>query len=385
MLNSIIGNYLEFIAQTDLEFVDFCQRQSLKLGILLIERINYGCRTNADYESRKSQLLEIGCVLLNESEVGGRNISLWQSEALKYQDKPIYLELIAPKIGKNYQNQIINLAYSTKDFENTDWLELKQKYQELKILGLNNFLNPYVEIDLHSKKAVKIHLNSTLEFLKLEDKFTLIILKKPLNCNNKDYTFYQNLLFAVASYIEAFPSPEAQEVSDLLIKQISQSQDLRDRKNFEAHLSSKTFIFNVDFSKVLLLHHKGLNRWLQPGGHTDPEDNSMVEGAMREGIEETGITNLIYYPMNVQNPEVPFNLDIHSIPANLKKNEPAHLHYGFGYVFVAPSEDLSIDLTESNDAKWISFEEFEQMEKYQIITRKVKDRLKNANIYNPQQ
>ena len=71
MLNSIIGNYLEFIAQTDLEFVDFCQRQSLKLGILLIERINYGCRTNADYESRKSQLLEIGCVLLNESEVGG--------------------------------------------------------------------------------------------------------------------------------------------------------------------------------------------------------------------------------------------------------------------------------------------------------------------------
>ena len=97
---------------------------------------------------------------------------------------------------------------------------------------------------------------------------------------------------------------------------------------------------------------------------------------MREGIEETGITNLVYYSINAQNPEVPFDLDIHSIPANSSKNEPAHLHYGFGYVFVALSEDLSIDLTESNDAKWISFEEFEQMEKYQIIAKKIKAKLK---------
>ena len=132
----------------------------------------------------------------------------------------------------------------------------------------------------------------------------------------KKQTFYTNLLQTLGQY----PFDDAQEAIESLKKQISEKQNLRDRKNFEAHLTSKTFIFNPDFSKVLLLKHKTLGKWLQAGGHTDPEDMSILEGARREGVEETGIQDLVYIPFDKANPNLPIDIDIHPIPNNNSKN-----------------------------------------------------------------
>lgn len=41
-------------------------------------------------------------------------------------------------------------------------------------------------------------------------------------------------------------------------------------------------------TKMLLVHHKKLGKWLQPGGHIEPTENP-VETAVRELKEETGI------------------------------------------------------------------------------------------------
>jgi hypothetical protein len=34
----------------------------------------------------------------------------------------------------------------------------------------------------------------------------------------------------------------------------------------ETHQTATGFIFNEDFSKILLIHHTKLNKWLGPGG-----------------------------------------------------------------------------------------------------------------------
>ena len=180
--------------------------------------------------------------------------------------------------------------------------------------------------------------------------------------------FYKLLENAVANY----PFKDANNAKKLLEKQLSENQNLRDRKNFEAHLSTKAFVLSTDLSKVLLLEHKTLQKWLQPGGHIDEIDDSLWQEAMREAMEEAGFTNLQYLPLLPNSPETPFHLDIHNIPNSDKKQEPAHIHYGFSYLFTANPDDLVLDYGESNDFKWVSFEEFAQMSENIQTANKIK-------------
>lgn len=47
-------------------------------------------------------------------------------------------------------------------------------------------------------------------------------------------------------------------------------------------------VFAVRAGRVLLHHHAGLNRWLPPGGHVDPNETP-DNAATRELLEETGV------------------------------------------------------------------------------------------------
>ena len=47
-----------------------------------------------------------------------------------------------------------------------------------------------------------------------------------------------------------------------------------------------------------------------------------------------------------------FDIDIHTIPENLKKNEPEHKHYDVRFLLKAPTEDFVVS-EESNSLKWV--------------------------------
>ncbi len=107
-------------------------------------------------------------------------------------------------------------------------------------------------------------------------------------------------------------------------------------------------------TQVALIDHPKLNMWLQPGGHVEPEDDSLLAACLREVREELGISQLAPHPLCIKEKRiVPFYADIHSIPETLK--EPSHLHFDIRYCFIT-NQDLKTT-EEALSKKWVSLQE----------------------------
>ncbi len=119
------------------------------------------------------------------------------------------------------------------------------------------------------------------------------------------------------------------------------------RDHLPGHITGSAWIVNPDRSKVVLVQHAKLKRWLQPGGHADGDEN-IYRVALKEADEETGLTGLKWVGDGI------FDIDIHEIPARNDLSFPAHDHYDVRFLFEAPeSQELKIS-HESTDLKWIS-------------------------------
>src|SRR5262245_42811448 len=55
------------------------------------------------------------------------------------------------------------------------------------------------------------------------------------------------------------------------------------------HVTTSGLVLSPDGSRILILHHRRLDRWLLPGGHVEPYDDAIEHAAAREILEETGI------------------------------------------------------------------------------------------------
>ena len=120
-----------------------------------------------------------------------------------------------------------------------------------------------------------------------------------------------------------------------------------DRSLSIGHITGSAWIVNYSCSKVLLTHHKKLDRWLQLGGHADGDAN-IIRVATKEAQEESGLTSLSLVSTDI------FDLDIHKIPA--RSAEPEHLHYDIRFLFEAnDSESLHVS-SESKNLEWVSLD-----------------------------
>lgn len=108
------------------------------------------------------------------------------------------------------------------------------------------------------------------------------------------------------------------------------------------HFTASAFVLSPDQRCLLLIFHKKLKMWLQPGGHIEPTDRDVVAAARREVSEETGLEGLtLEAPM--------FDLDVHQIPA--WGETPAHLHHDVRCVMTAPHLEVRAGDGVS-DARW---------------------------------
>ncbi len=124
------------------------------------------------------------------------------------------------------------------------------------------------------------------------------------------------------------------------------------------HVTGSAWIVAPDGASVLLMHHRKLDLWIQLGGHADGDPRPW-QVAEREGLEESGLPTLQRLTVagvgrseeDLAAAPIPFDLDIHSIPA--RKGEPEHLHFDVRYAFRAPSLDVRGN-AESRALAWVS-------------------------------
>lgn len=120
------------------------------------------------------------------------------------------------------------------------------------------------------------------------------------------------------------------------------------RDHLPGHITASAWITDESAANVLLLHHKKLDRWLQPGGHADGEEDVVVV-ATKEVMEETGLKTFLHKHHGL------FDIDIHLIPA---RNEfPEHYHYDIRFLLQADFTTELIVSDESHALKWFPMEE----------------------------
>jgi 8-oxo-dGTP pyrophosphatase MutT (NUDIX family) len=126
------------------------------------------------------------------------------------------------------------------------------------------------------------------------------------------------------------------------------------------HVTGSAFVASADLRRVLLVHHRKLDRWLQPGGHADGESD-VAAVALREAEEETGLAGLRFLgPEGAPGEPVPFDLDVHEIPA--RPGEPAHEHHDVRFLLVAPAGgEAPRASAESHDVRWFALSELEEL------------------------
>src|SRR5680860_704961 len=62
------------------------------------------------------------------------------------------------------------------------------------------------------------------------------------------------------------------------------------RAGIPSHFTASALPVTADATRVCLVLHRRMGLWVQPGGHFEPEDPSVVVAARREMREETGLS-----------------------------------------------------------------------------------------------
>jgi 8-oxo-dGTP pyrophosphatase MutT (NUDIX family) len=130
-----------------------------------------------------------------------------------------------------------------------------------------------------------------------------------------------------------------------------------------AHIHEKidftVAIFVVQASRILLIHHRKLDKWLPLGGHIELDEDPEA-AALREAMEESGLEiELLGERPPTTGPGTraliaPRFLDIHRI-------SDSHEHIGMIYWARPRSGDLNLATEEHHDIRWCSADDLDQL------------------------
>ncbi len=129
-----------------------------------------------------------------------------------------------------------------------------------------------------------------------------------------------------------------------------------DRTLPEGHVTGSAFVVSADGTRILLVRHRRLGCWLQPGGHAEPGEQDAEAVALREAREETGIDGLVLHPSAPR----PLDVDVHRVPGG--DQQPAHDHFDVRYLVVAPEgAEPAPEMAEVTGARWFTWAEVDEL------------------------
>ena len=137
-----------------------------------------------------------------------------------------------------------------------------------------------------------------------------------------------------------------------------------DREEYSpGHFTASAFVLHPDGERVLMVHHGKIGIWVQPGGHVEPSDKSLISAAQREVAEETGITRLTAITDDL------FDIDVHVFPETA--GQPRHLHFDLRFGFVAADGAVSTT-DEIRDCRWTRWDQLSAIGAGRSIMRPVR-------------
>lgn len=150
------------------------------------------------------------------------------------------------------------------------------------------------------------------------------------------------LLKEIADYTTTDPQ-ELEMVAETLHFVREQVQCF-ERELLIGHVTGSAWVLNPQKTHVLLMHHRKLDKWLQPGGHCDG-DPDVLAVAKKETGEETSLITI------TETGKI-FDIDAHVIPA--KNGVPEHKHYDIRYILLAEmSDEILPSNTEAKSVRWV--------------------------------
>ncbi|HEV7381360.1 MAG TPA: NUDIX hydrolase [Dyadobacter sp.] len=141
---------------------------------------------------------------------------------------------------------------------------------------------------------------------------------------------------------------------------VAEHEDCFERTLAVGHVTASGWVISEDRKSVLLMHHRKLDRWFQPGGHCDG-DPDVLSVARKEIEEETGLVNCRTEGDGI------FDVDIHLIPANHK--DAVHYHYDVRFLFIADGDEPLVINSESRDLQWVPISKIEEYNNSESIVR----------------
>jgi 8-oxo-dGTP pyrophosphatase MutT (NUDIX family) len=153
------------------------------------------------------------------------------------------------------------------------------------------------------------------------------------------------VLAQLAAYVARYPADRAR--AEEVMRFIRRHDDCLLRTCRPGHVTASAWIVSADHRDVLLVEHRKLGRWLQPGGHADGEEDPW-RVALREAHEETGLETFSTVPAD---DVAPLDVDVHRIPAH--GGEPSHLHLDIRYLLVAATDERPHPSAESLAVRWV--------------------------------
>ncbi|MFL6144646.1 MAG: NUDIX hydrolase [Labedaea sp.] len=118
--------------------------------------------------------------------------------------------------------------------------------------------------------------------------------------------------------------------------------DACQRSCVPGHLTASAVLLDTTGTEVLLTLHPRVGAWVQLGGHCEPGDATLLDGALREATEESGIPGLRIDP-------APIHLDVHPITCSL--GVPTR-HFDVRFRVHAPVGAQPVRSAESIDLRW---------------------------------
>jgi 8-oxo-dGTP pyrophosphatase MutT (NUDIX family) len=170
-------------------------------------------------------------------------------------------------------------------------------------------------------------------------------------CQERDESFIINPISAILDKQLIFENLKLEFPMDMKL--------IEETKDHKREFTATGYVVNPERTKLLVVFHNKLQRWLPAGGHMEPNELPH-EAALREVFEETGVAAKII----VDDPDMglkgevdcqiprPYSVLYQIIPANHKC--PEHIHVDFVYAMEAPESELTIQTNEVAKVAWLT-------------------------------